>query len=83
MRLGCDGRLLALNSDENSVDRVGLADAAPVVVKFYGPGRGTDAAIREEHHFTLELAAADIPVATPLSRAGDTLHLCGAFRCAV
>jgi Ser/Thr protein kinase RdoA (MazF antagonist) len=81
--LACDGRLLALNSYENRVYRVGLTDAAPVVVKFYRPGRWTDAAIREEHDFTLELADADIPVATPLARAGDTLHLCGDFRFAV
>ncbi len=78
-----DGRVLALNSYENRVYRVGLTDAAPVVVKFYRPGRWTDAAIREEHAFTLELADADIPVATPLARDGNTLHLCGAFRFAV
>ncbi len=85
--LACDGRLLALNSYENRVYRVGLLDAGPVVAKFYRPGRWSDAAIREEHAFTLELAATDIPVATPLARAGDsggdTLHRHGPFRFAV
>jgi Ser/Thr protein kinase RdoA (MazF antagonist) len=81
--LACDGRLLALNSYENRVYRVGLLDAPAVVVKFYRPGRWTDAAIREEHAFTLELAAADIPVATPVDRAGDTLYRHGDFRFAV
>jgi Ser/Thr protein kinase RdoA (MazF antagonist) len=81
--LACDGRLLALNSYENRVYRVGVADGPAVVAKFYRPGRWGDAAIREEHAFTLELADADIPVATPLARDGDTLHAHGAFRFAV
>lgn len=81
--LACDGRLLALNSYENRVYRVGVADGPAVVAKFYRPGRWSDAAIREEHDFTLELADADIPVATPLARDGDTLHVHGAFRFAV
>jgi Ser/Thr protein kinase RdoA (MazF antagonist) len=81
--LACDGRLLALNSYENRVYRVGLTDAPAVVAKFYRPGRWSDAAIREEHDFTLELADADIPVATPLARDGDTLHVHGDFRFAV
>lgn len=33
-----DGRLLALNSYENRVYRVGLEDEAPLVAKFYRPG---------------------------------------------
>jgi Ser/Thr protein kinase RdoA (MazF antagonist) len=81
--LRCDGRLLTLNSYENRVYRVGIEDGAPVVPKFYRPGRWTDAAIQEEHDFTLELAAADIPVAAPLAREGRTLHHRGAFRFAV
>ena len=35
----CDGRVLALNSYENRVYRIGLQDAAPRVVKFYRPER--------------------------------------------
>ncbi len=60
-----DGRLLALGSYENRVFQVGLEDAEPVVVKFYRPGRWSDAAIAEEHAFARELAAAEIPVIAP------------------
>ena len=79
----CDGRLLTLNSYENRVYRVGIEDGPPVVPKFYRPGRWTDAAIQEEHDFTLELAAAEIPVAAPFDRDGQTLQHRGAFRFAV
>lgn len=61
-----DGRVLALGSYENRVFQVGIEDAEPVVVKFYRPGRWTDAAIAEEHEFARELAAAEIPVVAPL-----------------
>lgn len=39
-----DGRLLALNSYENRVYRVGREEGQPVVLKFYRPGRWSDAA---------------------------------------
>nr|WP_296748942.1 serine/threonine protein kinase [Thioalkalivibrio sp.] len=74
--LRADGRLLALNSYENRVYQVGIEDAAPVVAKFYRPGRWSEAAIREEHAFALELAAQEVPVVAPLAdAAGQTLHL--------
>jgi Ser/Thr protein kinase RdoA (MazF antagonist) len=79
----CDGRLLALNSYENRVYRVGIEGAAPIVAKFYRPGRWSDAAILEEHEFALELAAAEIPVVAPLEHNGRTLHFHGEFRFAV
>lgn len=68
-----DGRILALGSYENRVFQVGLEDADPVVVKFYRPGRWSDAAIAEEHAFARELAAAEIPVIAPfeLPRGGE------------
>lgn len=88
-----DGRLFALNSYENRVYRVGVeADAADTavevvpdqcVVKFYRPDRWTDAQILEEHAFGLELAAADLPVAAPLRRDGQTLFHRQGFRFAV
>ena len=82
--LHCDGRLLTLNSYENRVYRLGVEGGPPVVAKFYRPGRWSDAAIREEHAFTTELAAQEIPVAAPLTDAGGaTLHHHGAFRFAV
>ena len=69
-----DGRILALNSYENRVFRVGLEDAPPRVLKFYRPGRWSDAAILEEHAFSAELAGADLSVVAPLVVAGRTLH---------
>jgi Ser/Thr protein kinase RdoA (MazF antagonist) len=76
----CDGRSLALNSYENRVYQVGIEDGAPVVAKFYRPGRWSDAAIREEHAFAEELAAQEIPVVAPLRQAGETLHSHRGFR---
>jgi Ser/Thr protein kinase RdoA (MazF antagonist) len=81
--LACDGRLLALNSYENRVYRVGLEDAPPVVAKFYRPGRWTDDAILEEHGFARELAEQELPVVAPLDHGGQTLHRRGEFRFAV
>lgn len=68
-----DGRLLALNSYENRVYQVGIADAQPVIVKFYRPGRWSYAAIEEEHAFALELSQAEIPVVAPLRIDGRAL----------
>lgn len=81
--LRCDGRLQALNSYENRVYQVGIEDGAPVVVKFYRPGRWSDGAILEEHEFAFELAARDIPVVAPLRHAGRSLHRHRDFRFAV
>ena len=82
---GCrtTGHSLALNSYENRVYQVGVEDDRPVVVKFYRPGRWTDAAILEEHGFSLELAAADVPVVPPLVVNGATLLRCKGYRYAV
>ncbi|WP_372996214.1 serine/threonine protein kinase [Marinobacter sp.] len=78
------GRLFALNSYENRVYQVGLDEGAPVITKFYRPGRWSEAEIREEHDFTLELLQADIPVVAPLKLAsGDTLGRHGEFLFAV
>ena len=81
--LRADGRLLALNSYENRVYRMGMEDAAPVVVKFYRPQRWSDAAILEEHAFVAELAAREIPVVAPMALNGATLHRHAGFRFAV
>ena len=78
-----DGRLLALNSYENRVWQVGLEDSAPVIVKFYRPGRWTDAAIIEEHEFARELADAELPVVAPLAFEGHTLLRHEGFRYAL
>ena len=83
----CDGRVLALNSYENRVYQIGIEDGEPVVAKFYRPERWSDAAIREEHAFSAELAAAEIPVVAPLRRdlAGraESLFVHEGFRYAV
>jgi len=78
-----DGRLQALGSYENRVYQIGIEDAAPVVAKFYRPGRWPDAAIAEEHAFVADLAAREIPVVAPITLAGNTLHRFGLFRFAV
>ena len=52
-----DGRLFALNSYENRVYQLGAGERQ-LVLKFYRPGRWSDAQIIEEHQFTAELAAA-------------------------
>lgn len=80
----CDGRLLALNSYENRVYQVGVEDGAPLVVKFYRPGRWSDEAIQEEHRFTEELSDFELPVVTPLKQAdGRTLFYAGSQRFAL
>src|SRR5262245_37281281 len=91
MGLVADGRLMALNSYENRVYRVGvdpsslslrdpraLADA--VVAKFYRPSRWSESEISEEHAFARELAAAELPVAAPLAFDGQTLHEAAGYR---
>jgi Ser/Thr protein kinase RdoA (MazF antagonist) len=67
------GRLFALNSYENRVYQLGDDDGALWVLKFYRPARWSDAAIAEEHDFTFELAEAELPVAAPLRRDGESL----------
>jgi Ser/Thr protein kinase RdoA (MazF antagonist) len=66
-----DGRLLQLNSYENRVFQVFLEDGRVVVAKFYRPGRWSDEQILEEHTFTAELAAEEIPVVAPLVLEAD------------
>lgn len=79
-----DGTLLALNSYENRVYQVGIEDAAPLIAKFYRPGRWSDAAILEEHGFLAELTAAEVPAVAPLLAAdGTSLHEYGGYRFAL
>jgi Ser/Thr protein kinase RdoA (MazF antagonist) len=82
-----DGRLLALSSYENRVYQVQLEDPYEgndsVVAKFYRPGRWSEAQILEEHSFSAELMAAEIPAVGPLVLAGRTLHEHAGFRFSV
>jgi Ser/Thr protein kinase RdoA (MazF antagonist) len=80
----CTGSLLALNSYENRVYQVGIDEAEPLIAKFYRPNRWTNAAIIEEHQFSLELVSHDIPVIAPLAIAsGATMHEYQGFRFAL
>jgi Ser/Thr protein kinase RdoA (MazF antagonist) len=81
--LACDGRLLALNSYENRVYQVGIEDGPAIIAKFYRPDRWSDASILEEHAYTQQLAAAEIPVVPPLEIQGATLHWFEGFRFAL
>jgi Ser/Thr protein kinase RdoA (MazF antagonist) len=69
------GRLFALNSYENRVYQLGDEQGALWVLKFYRPARWSNAAIAEEHAFTFELAASELPVAAPLQRDGRSLFV--------
>lgn len=62
-----DGRLLQLNSYENRVYLVHQEEGGAVVAKFYRPGRWTDEQLLEEHGFARDLAAAEVPIAAPLT----------------
>jgi Ser/Thr protein kinase RdoA (MazF antagonist) len=78
-----DGRLMALSSYENRVYQAYLEEPveghSAVVAKFYRPGRWSEAQILEEHAFSAELAAAEVPAVAPLVLNGATLHQHGGF----
>ena len=78
-----DARVLALNSYENRVYQVGIEDDQPLIAKFYRPDRWSDAAIREEHAFSHELAECEVPVVAPLQRDGESLFEHAGFRFAL
>lgn len=80
----CDGRLLALNSYENRVYRVGLEDGSSIIAKFYRPNRWSNEQIEEEHAFARELYQSEVPVVAPLEdTAGQTLFVHGSYRFAL
>ena len=62
--LRCNPACYALNSFENRVYEVELADdeRTRVVSKFYRPSRWTEGQIREEHAFMADLVDAEIPI---------------------
>lgn len=78
-----DGRQFPLNSYENRVIQVGIEGGEPIIAKFYRPNRWSDDAIIEEHHFCLELAAAELPVVPPLAINNQTLHRWNGLRFAL
>src|SRR5690606_561265 len=78
----CDGSIIALASYENRVYQLGTPEGF-VVAKFYRPRRWTNEAILEEHEFSLQLAAEDIPVVPPIVADGATLHEYEGYRFAL
>jgi len=68
-----DACVLALNSYENRVYQIGIDESLPVIAKFYRPNRWTREQIIEEHQFSLELAAQEIPVIAPTVIDGESL----------
>ncbi len=72
--LRVESGLTALNSYENRVYQFSDEDKKRYVVKFYRPQRWSRAQIEEEHQFSLELVADDVPIAAPLSLQGNTLN---------
>lgn len=70
------GRYLMLNSMENRVYEVELEGEAPLVIKFYRPGRWSKEQIKEEHQLLKEILDQEIPVVAPLLHEGESLFLC-------
>lgn len=62
--LQCNPVCYPLNSFENRVYEVELADRSRVVAKFYRPGRWSEEQILEEHRFLDDLAGQEIEVCT-------------------
>ena len=81
--LAADGSFTPLNSYENRVYQFGIEGGAPVIAKFYRPGRWSDLAIEEEHAFVREVQEADVPCVAPIRRGGTSLFRHAGFRYAV
>ena len=80
----CTGELMALNSYENRVYRIGTEEQGPLAAKFYRPGRWSDDAILEEHYFTGMLEEHEIPVVAPIvDNNGKSLNTFSGFRFAL
>ncbi|MGJ0194206.1 serine/threonine protein kinase [Pantoea sp. RRHST58] len=77
--LRVESGLTALNSYENRVYQFSDEDRHRYVVKFYRPQRWSAAQIEEEHRFTRDLQADEVPVAAPLMLQGKTLHTHAGF----
>ncbi|ELT99630.1 hypothetical protein CAPTEDRAFT_117649, partial [Capitella teleta] len=70
-----DARIMALNSYENRVYQVGIEESDPLIAKFYRPERWSKEQILEEHQFSLDLKAMELPVVAPSTdEHGNTLH---------
>ena len=65
--LRVESGLTALNSYENRVYQFSDDDKRRYVAKFYRPQRWSAQQIQEEHQFTHDLQADEVPVAAPLT----------------
>ncbi|GFO54130.1 stress response kinase A [Geomonas sp. Red276] len=82
--LRSDCRTLALNSYENRVYQVGIEEQAPLIAKFYRPGRWSDRQIAEEHDLCAELAGHELPVVAPIRNGeGESVFHFHGFRFAL
>ncbi len=73
--LDLDGTVQPYPSYINRVYGVQDEDGGGFVAKFYRPDRWSEEAIREEHQFIADCAAAEIPVVVPITAPdGDTLQ---------
>jgi Ser/Thr protein kinase RdoA (MazF antagonist) len=81
--LECNPVCYPLNSFENRVYEVELADRSRVVAKFYRPGRWSEEQILEEHQFLEDLAAEEIEVCTmrPFPGGGTLRRIDEIFYC--
>ncbi len=71
----CDGCILALNSYENRVYRIGIENSDAIIAKFYRPERWNSEQILEDHEFSIELCNHDLPIIPPImDENGITLH---------
>lgn len=78
-----DVRIFPLNSYENRVYQVGIEDQSPLIAKFYRPERWSDAQILEEHQYSTDLEALEIPVVPPIELEGTTLFHYQGYRFAL
>ncbi len=62
----CTNMFRPLNSYINRVFELEQVDKQGLIIKFYRPGRWSEAALLDEHAFLLELADQEIPVVAPL-----------------
>jgi Ser/Thr protein kinase RdoA (MazF antagonist) len=81
--LRCNPVCYPLNSFENRVYEVELADRSRIVAKFYRPGRWSEEQILEEHQFLDDLAAEELPVCTmlPFPGGGTLRQIEGIWYC--
>jgi len=78
------GHCYPLNSYENRVFQVGIEDGAPVIAKFYRPGRWSLEQIKEEHRFGEILSEAAVDTAISLVTAsGESVIDFAGFYCCV